>query len=217
MIDPPPRSTSAEDDDFLPLSALNDFLFCARRCALHRVEGVWTENVHTVEGSQAHRRVHAPGKHQSDESPFREVRGLRLRSDRLRLIGVADLVEFRPQPYPVEYKRGKRRRWDNDEVQLCAQALCLEEMLGGRIAAGAIFHVKSKRRREVVLDDDLRQLTVETARRLHELVASGRIPPPVPMPKCRQCSLRPLCMPELVADTRAYQRAATELFRVAEE
>lgn len=202
------------EDDFLPLSALNDFLFCERRCALHRIEGLWTENVHTVEGSQAHRRVHTTGKHQYAESPFREVRGLRLRSDRLRLIGVADLVEFRPEPYPVEYKRGKKRRWDNDEVQLCAQALCLEEMLGGRIVAGAIFHVKSKRRREVVFDVELRQLTEDTARRLHELVASGRIPAPVPLPKCKQCSLRALCMPDLVADTQRYQQAAAELFRV---
>ena len=204
------------EDDFLPLSALNDFLFCERRCALHRIEGLWTENVHTVEGSQAHRRVHATGKHQFEESPFREVRGLRLRSVRLRLIGVADLVEFRPDPYPVEYKRGKKRRWDNDEVQLCAQAMCLEEMLGGRIARGAIFHVKSKRRREVVLDDTLRQLTEDTARHLHELVASGRIPPPVPLPKCKQCSLRALCMPDLVANQHVYQQAAADLFRVGE-
>src|SRR5437899_2992548 len=104
------------EDDFLPLSALNDLLFCARRCALHRVEG-----------TQAHQRVHTAKASDHEESPFRVERGLWLRSTRLKLVGVADLVEFRPEPFPIEYKRGKRRKWDNDEVQLCAQAMCLEE------------------------------------------------------------------------------------------
>ena len=142
------------------------------------------------------------------------VRGLWVRSHRLRLVGVADLVEFHPVPYPVEYKRGKRRRWDNDEAQLCAQALCLEEMLGTTVPAGAIFHVRSKRRREVVFDDGLRRTTVDAARRLHELVASGQVPPPVLHPKCKQCSLHKLCLPELITAAAVYERAAAELFTV---
>ena len=201
-------------DDYLPISALNDLLFCARRCALHRVEGLWQENVHTVEGSQAHRKVHQVNRHEHAESPFREVRGLRLWSDRLRLVGVADLVEFRPVPSPVEYKRGKRRRWDNDDVQLCAQALCMEEVLGVSVPAGAIFHVKSRRRRDVSFDAALRQLTEDTARRLHELVASGVVPSPVLHPKCKQCSLRDACLPKLIADPGAYGRATAALFRI---
>ncbi len=210
--------TPPDGDDYPPLSALNDFLFCPRRCYLHRVEGLWAENVHTVSGSLAHQRVHAP--RDADESPFRTARGLRLVSHRLKVAGVADLVEFRPDPaggpdvpFPVEYKRGRRRRWDNDEVQVCAQAICLEEMLGVAVPAGAVFSVKSKRRRAVAFDAALRRQTEDAAARLHQLLASGTTPPPVVHPKCRQCSVNPLCLPDLVSAQARYQRAAHDLFR----
>jgi CRISPR-associated exonuclease Cas4 len=209
--------TTPDTDDYPPLSALNDFLFCPRRCYLHRVEGVWLENAHTASGSLAHQRVHDP--RDADESPFRTARGVRLVSHRLRLVGVADLVEFHPHPnggpdipFPVEYKRGRRRRWDNDEVQVCAQALCLEEMLAVGVPAGAIFSAKSKRRREVLFDQALRQQTVEAAARLHELLASGLTPPPLVHPKCKECSVNSLCLPNLVADQACYQQAARDLF-----
>src|SRR5581483_4674553 len=110
-----------------------------------------------------------------------------------------DLVEFRPEPYPVEYKRGPRRRWDNDDVQLCAQALCLEEMLHTTVPTGAVFHVRSRRRREVVFDADLRHRTEQAVADLHTLLASGRTPPPVLHKKCKSCSLHALCMPELLS------------------
>jgi CRISPR-associated exonuclease Cas4 len=215
---PPTVSVAqADSDDYPPLSALNDLLFCPRRCYLHRVEGVWTDNVHTASGSLDHQRVHAP--RDADESPFRSARGLRLVSHRLRLVGVADLVEFHPDPaggpdvpFPVEYKRGRRRRWDNDEAQLCAQALCLEEMLDIPVPAGAIFHVKSRRRRDVRLDAALRRQTEEAAARLHQLLASGSTPPPVVHPKCRHCSVNALCLPDLVSAQARYQRAARDLF-----
>ena len=145
-----------DDDELQPIRALNDLLFCPRRCALHRIEGVWVENAATTEGTLAHKKVHAGPSEDELGSTGRIVRGLWLRSNRLRLVGVADLVEFRPEPYPIEYKRGRRRRWDNDDVQLCAQALCLEEMLGQAVERGAVFHVRSKRRREVVFDAKLR-------------------------------------------------------------
>src|SRR5207237_90075 len=132
------------DDEFQPIRALNDLLFCERRCALHRLEGLWVENVYTVEGSQGHRNAHAEPSSEELSAGGRIVRGLWLRSNRLRLVGVADVVEFRPEPFPIEYKRGRKRRWDNDDVQLCAQALCLEEMLGVAVPRGAIFHVRSK-------------------------------------------------------------------------
>ena len=122
-----------------------------------------------------------------------------------------DTVEV---PFPVEYKRGKRRRWDNDEVQLCAQALCLEEMLGVPVPAGAIFHIKSKRRREVVFTDTLRKTTEETARRVHELVASGVTPPPVLMARCRGCSLHDLCMPELFSQRGKIARYENALWKI---
>jgi CRISPR-associated exonuclease Cas4 len=201
-------------DDFPPLSALNDLLFCPRRCALHRNEGLWVDNHHTVEGTHVHRVVHAGQGRPQEEESHRVVRGMWLRSRRLRLVGVADLVEFRPEPYPVEYKHGKRRRWDNDDVQLCAQALCLEEMFAVAVPAGAVFHARSGRRREIVFDDALRRQTEEAVARLHELLASNVTPPPVVHPKCRQCSLYQLCLPELVVNRPVYDRAARALFQV---
>ncbi len=119
-------------------------------------------------------------------------------------------------PFPIEYKRGKRRKWDNDDVQLCAQAICLEEMLGVFVPRGAIFHVKSRRRRDVAFDASLRRKTSDAAARLHELLACGVTPPPILHPKCRQCSLYALCLPELVSAPAAYRRAAAELFTVGD-
>jgi CRISPR-associated exonuclease Cas4 len=214
MTDPAP-------DSYPPLSALNDLLFCPRRCALHRLEGLWADTRHTVEGSHAHRHAHADPARSSDEGPFRTVRGMWVVSRRLRVVGVADVVEFRPTtpeggevPYPIEYKRGRRRRWDNDDVQLCAQALCLEEMLGVEAPAGAVFNVRSRKRREVRFTPALRRQTEEAAVRLHELLARGVTPPPVPHPKCQQCSVRQICLPDLVADAGGYRRAWRELFVV---
>jgi CRISPR-associated exonuclease Cas4 len=127
---------------------------------------------------------------------------VRLVSHRLGLVGIADVVEFHPNSdgiktvYPVEYKRGRRRRWDNDDVQLCAQAICLEEMLGSSISRGAIYHIRSHQRREILLDEKLRQKTEHAAARLHELIASRITPPPVYHKKCEQCSLIDLCLPK---------------------
>lgn len=217
MMNEPP-GLEAEAADYPPLSALNDLLFCPRRCALHRIEGVWVDNAHTTAGVLDHRRVHV--NRDADEDGCRTARGLRLVSHRLRLSGVADVVEFRPTldgsevPYPVEHKRGKRRRWHNDDVQLCAQALCLEEMLGTPVPAGAIYHLKSRRRREVVFNDALRRRTDEAAEQLHRLLASGQTPPPVWHPKCKECSVQGTCLPRLVGTSDAYRRAAQSLFVV---
>ena len=208
---------SADSDDFLPVRALNDFLFCERRCALHRVEELWVDNVHTVEGIHGHQRADRMMDVQT-ASGVRAVHGVLLQSRQLRLTGKADVIEFHRQgdgaevPYPVEYKRGKRRRWDNDDVQLCAQAVCLEEMLGVTVPAGAVYHVKSKRRREIVFAPELRALTEDTARRLHALVASRVTPAPVLKPRCRGCSLHELCMPELLGDARRVRAYYTKLF-----
>jgi CRISPR-associated exonuclease Cas4 len=204
------------DDDLLPIAALNDLLFCERRCALHRIEQVWVDNVHTVEGTHGHKRADLDIERSAHG--VRSVRAILLQSRRLGLVGKADVVEFhrRPDgaeiPFPVEYKRGKRRRWDNDEVQLCAQALCLEEMLGTTIPAGAIFHIKSKRRREIRFTPELRDKTEETARRLHELVAAGVTPPPVLMARCRGCSLHDLCLPELFTQAEKFSRYSQTLW-----
>lgn len=203
------------DDELLPLSALNDFLFCTRRCALHRLEQVWADNLFTIDGTLAHRRVDIDGLREESKSGVRVVRGMRLRSDRLRLIGVADVVEFGDSPLPVEYKRGRRRRWDNDDVQLCAQALCLEEMLGVRVPQGAIFHRLTKRRREVAFTEELRRLTEDTAARLHRLVADGAVPAPIYRPRCRGCSVKEQCFPKLLEAPRRIEAYLSQLYQAS--
>jgi CRISPR-associated exonuclease Cas4 len=211
-------SPVAESDDYPPLSALNHLLFCERRCALLRIEGVWVENVHTTGGTLDHLRAHAVSER--SRAAGRVASGLRLVSHRLRLTGVADLVEFRPGgqgqdeiPYPVEYKRGRRKRWTNDEVQLCAQALCLEEMIGVAVPAGAIYHVTSRARREVEFTPTLRAQTETAAARLHELLATRQVPPPELKPRCRGCSIRGICLPEIFGHPERIERMTKRLFK----
>ncbi len=207
-----------EIDDYPPISALNHLLYCERRCALLRVDGAWAENVHTLGGRLDHRKAHESTDRA--ERSCRTARGLRLISHRLRLVGVADLVEFRAGlpvaaeiPFPVEYKRGKRRAWVNDDVQLCAQAFCLEEMLGVGVDRGAIYHVKSRARREVAFAAPLRAETEAAIGRLHAILASGVIPEAVLKPRCRGCSLRGTCLPEAFGHPSRVGRMVRDLFR----
>jgi CRISPR-associated exonuclease Cas4 len=187
------------EDALLPLSALQHVLFCERQCALIHIEGLWAENRLTVEGRHLHEKVHE-GAHER-RGAVRIARSLPLRSLRLGIVGKADVVEFHTlkdggvQPYPVEYKRGKPKRDDSDRVQLCAQALCLEEMLGASVPAGALFYGRTRRRLDVVFDEDLRQRTESAASRLHKLMASGTTPLARREPKCDRCSLLHVCLP----------------------
>lgn len=193
------------EDDLLPLSALQHLLFCERQCALIHIEQVWAENRLTVEGRHLHERV--DGGTGETRGTLRIARGLALRSLRLGLAGRADAVEFHAGAapdgaglvVPVEYKRGRPKSHRADEVQLCAQALCLEEMLDVRIPAGALFYGTPRRRTEVAFDDELRSLTEATAARLHALIASGVTPRAVREPKCESCSLLDLCLPDAIA------------------
>ena len=188
------------DEAFLPISALQHLLFCERQCALIHIERAWVENRLTAEGRVMHAKVHEG----PDEARggVRIARGLALRCARLRLVGVADVVEFHPtsasaarQPFPVEYKRGKAKSHDADRVQLCAQALCLEEMFDVCISSGALFYGQTRRRQNVVFDEALRTLTERTAVRLHALIALGVTPRAVREAKCDNCSLLPVCLP----------------------
>jgi CRISPR-associated exonuclease Cas4 len=188
----------SESDGYLPLSALEHLLYCERQCALIHVDGVWLENAHTTAGRQLHERVDAAVPTRGVE----EARSVPVRSDELRVYGIADVVELRQLegrrvPYPVEYKRGARRKWLHDEVQLAAQAMALEEMTGTSVKRGAIFYGKSKRRREVAIDDELRARTRRAAQRLHGIVRGRLVPPPVHDARCRNCSLRAACLPEV--------------------
>lgn len=189
--------------DPLPLSALNQHIYCSRRAYLIHAERVFVDNEHTLLGNLAHAAVDTPGyEHRAD---WELLRALPLFSDKLGLTGKADLVEVRRDPAdsmriaearPVEYKKGPARRWANDHVQLCAQALCLEEMLGLAIASGLIFHAASALRTTVEFDAALRALTRATLGALRVTLAQPAAPPAVLKPQCDGCSLRPVCLPE---------------------
>ena len=188
------------DDRIEPvsISALNQFVFCPRRCALMHVEGIWQDNQHTVVGSLLHEHADDPGYETGEGVTV--LRALPLYSSRYGVSGKADIVEMRDGvPAPVEYKKSKRRRFDNDDIQLCAQALCLEEMFACEVPVGFIYHAASKRRREVIFDWQLRQETERIIQSVRELLASTKIPAAELKPRCDGCSLRGVCLPEMSA------------------
>ncbi len=184
---------AVELDDALPLSGLQHLAFCPRQWALIHLEQAWAENRLTAEGRLLHERADLPG--QARRGSVRTVRGLHLESQRLRIAGRADVVEFLPEPFPVEYKRGKRKPTDCDLVQLCAQALCLEEMLQTNVVAGGIFYGEPRRRIDVPFTPDLRVRTEELVRTMHHLYSTRTTPPASPGPHCRSCSLVDVCLP----------------------
>ena len=196
----------------IPLSAINQYLYCPRRAALIHVEGTFSDNVHTVVGSQLH--------DQADVSGYETVKGVTLLralpvwSDRLRLSGKCDIVERHSDGslVPVEFKKGKRRKFDNDDAQLCAQALCLEEMFGRGIPRGAIFHAKSKRRREVEFTENLRRLTEQAIAAMHRLIEEDAVPQAVHKPQCAECSLFDHCLPEITSVPPALAQAYRAVF-----
>lgn len=199
-----------EVDDLLPISALEHLAYCERQCALIHVDGVWIENEHTVLGAQAHERV---DQQEVEARPgVRVVRRLALRCERLRLWGFADVVEFHARrggevAYPVEYKKGARKSWLHDDVQLAAQAMALEEMLGRSVPEGAIFYGKTRRRRVVKIDEALRARTEQAARRLRELFVRREVPAARLDRRCDECSLRLACCPEASQGVGALRRA----------
>ena len=209
------------DDDFIMLSALQHYVFCKRQCALIHIEQLWDENLFTAEGRIMHDKVYTD-RYESRGSVRIEY-GVPMRSLRLGLIGKADVVEFHRmddgtwRPYPVEYKRGKPKMDNCDRVQLCAQAICLEEMLNVEIREGALFYGKTRRREDVVFDGRLRMETMEIARKAHELIASGITPRPEFSRKCEQCSLLELCLPKTCGKSLSVQNylsaVVTELNR----
>jgi CRISPR-associated exonuclease Cas4 len=202
-----------DDVDLLPLSGLQHVVFCPRQCALIHVEGVFTENRFTLEGHFLHERVDEASTR--SEEGCRISRAMPLVSRRLGVFGVADVVEFHPQPYPVEYKRGRRRQREADQVQLCAQAMALEEMFNVQIPEGALFYNKSKRRQVVQFDDRLRTMTTQAAADFHALVGEHRTPPPVNDERCEECSLRDSCLPAVVGRENAVRRYVHSLYAAA--
>lgn len=206
---------TVEEREPIPLSALQHAVYCLRQAALIHIERAWADNRFTAEGHVLHAVADKGGK--------RKVRGVRrvmalpLSCQRLNLSGTADVVEFLEEEgsetaYPLEYKRGKPKLHRADEVQLCAQALCLEEMTGRPVPEGALFYAETRRRVLVPFDHDLRQLTEDTVQALAAIFVSGKTPPPTPRrERCRACSLLELCRPDaVVRPVRAWRTRMVE-------
>lgn len=195
------------EDDLLPISALQHLLFCPRQCALIHIEQAWSENLFTAQGRILHEKVHSETAERRKD--IRVEYGMPLRSLRLGLVGKADVVEFHRtpsgdwHPFPVEYKRGRKKPDNRDNVQLCAQALCLEEMLRASIPRGAIYYGKERHRIDVEFDEALRKETEATAGRLRRLIDSGKTPPPVYEEKCDTCSLLGICLPKTIGEGKS--------------
>lgn len=221
-----------DDRDIVMISALEHYAYCPRQCALIHVEQIFTENMYTLKGRFVHETVDTEGA--AIEGGERVERALPLWSLRLGLIGKADVVEFHggemlngltpgshggrelQQPYPVEYKHGPRRKHRHDDLQVCAQAICLEEMTGKQVPCGAVYYHSSHRRREVVFDVRLRGLVEAAIIQIRQMQRSNILPPPVNDERCRDCSLQDSCLPEVGGKERL-QRLLHELFTIEPE
>ena len=199
-------------DDPVPLSALQHWVYCPRQCALIHLEQAFDDNIHTARGNAVHKLVDTPGY--EIRSGVKVERSLPLWSDRLGLIGKADLVEFHPDGtvFPVEFKHGRKRQKTHDDIQLAAQAMCLEDMLGRPVPLGAIYHASSHRRREVAITPALRELVVQTAAAIRAMLSAGTLPPPVFDARCRECSLKDICQPETLTATAKQRALRAHLF-----
>ncbi len=204
-------------DDNIPISALQHWAYCPRQCGLIHLEQYFADNIYTARGQAVHHLVDEPGY--EIRSGVRVERALPLWSDRLGLIGKADLVEFHSDGsiFPVEFKHGPRRVKRYDDIQLAAQAMCLEDMLGRPVPQGAIYHASSRRRRVVDITPELRQGVLEFADAIRTMLATGQLPPPVNDQRCRECSLKEACQPEALADQGRQQALLAELYRPDEE
>lgn len=203
-------SIGAAELEQINVSALNQYAYCPRRFALIYLEGQFEQNIHTQRGNAEHERVDRIS-HSTTRSGARVEYALPIWSDSLGLIGKCDVVEFAPDGtvYPVEYKHGPRRAWINDDVQLAAQSMCLEEMLGVVIPMAAIFHAGSKRRREVAIDAPLRASVIAALEAMRMVLAREQLPAPIDeKQRCRECSLRERCQPEAVSANIQAARAA---------
>jgi len=206
------------------ISALQHHAFCPRQCALIHIERIWDENTLTAEGRVLHERAHAGG---GETRPgIRIARSLPLQSRRHGLQGVADIVEFHrdsaappstpPRPFPVEYKRGHPKPNNIDAVQLCAQALCLEEMLAVEIPAGALYYGETRRREDIAFTKQLREETLARAEAVRAMIATARTPPPDYGKHCRSCSLVDHCRPRATSRATAASAHLARLISAAD-
>ncbi|MDQ7837939.1 MAG: CRISPR-associated protein Cas4 [Thermodesulfobacteriota bacterium] len=205
--------TSAEREP-VHVSALNQYIYCPRRCALIYVEQTWDENIYTMRGRNLHENVDIDSSHII--AGIRYETALPIWSNRLNLVGKADLVEFHGDiPYPVEYKVGRRKSFENDALQLCAQAVCLEEMLGVPVPKGALYWHGSRKRKEITFTPAMRVRLEEVVSAVHKMIAERYVPPPVNDKRCKDCSLKESCLPHVVGNQALSRKAERELFVIS--
>lgn len=211
------RPAEGLDDEWLdaeievPISAIEHYSYCPRQCALIHVEQTFDENQFTIPGKQAHERVDAG--EDTVRAGVRVARSIPVWSERHGLRGKSDIVEFRTAgPYPVEYKVG-RRRAAHAELQLCAQAICLEEMLGVEVPRGAVYHHAERRRYEVEFTEDLRIRTLAIAASIRRVLREQSLPPAPNDARCPNCSLLNACLPSVVGETARLRGLQGALFR----
>ena len=194
------------NDNSMPIATLNHYAYCPHRCWRMFCAGEFLDNEYTIEGTSLHDRVHTVGEEQRDETW--QIRAIWLKSERYGLIGKADLIESDSgQLYPVEYKRGKRGEWDNDELQVCAQALCLEEMTGQSMTTGYIYYAHSHQRQRVDISVELRQQAIATIQAVQTLLQTGEMPKAVYSKRCQGCSLYSRCLPQAADKVNRYREA----------
>ena len=196
-----------DSDDYISIASLNQYSYCPHRCWRMFCAGEFADNQYTIEGTTLHDRVHTMGEMNRDETW--QVRAIWLKSERYKLIGKSDLIESENgELYPVEYKRGRKGEWDNDELQVCAQALCLEEMTGKSIATGYVYYAQSHQRQKVEISEVLREEAVATISAIQILIQTGRMPPASYSKRCQGCSLYAQCLPQAADKLRRYQEAS---------
>lgn len=191
-------------DDYIPIAALNQYAYCSHRCWRMFCLGGFVDNQYTIEGTSLHDRVHTVGAGQREDTW--QIRAVWLKSEQYRLIGKSDLIEENNGCwYPIEYKRGDRGEFGNDALQVCAQALCIEEMTGRPVTLGYVYYAKSHQRQPVEITAALRQQAIATIAAVTHILNTGEMPPAVYSPRCQGCSLYSQCLPKAAAKVARYQ------------
>ena len=194
------------DTDYIPIAALNQYAYCPHRCWRMFCAGEFIDNQYTIEGTSLHDRVHTLGESHREETW--QIRAIWLKSEEYKLIGKSDLIESESgQLYPVEYKRGRKGEWDNDELQVCAQALCLEEMTGKTITTGYIYYAHSHQRQPVEISAQLRESAIATIQSVTTLLQTGLMPKAAYTQRCKGCSLYSQCLPQAADKVGCYQES----------
>ncbi len=200
------NNLSFPNQDYIPIASLNQYAYCSHRCWRMFCAGEFEDNEYTIEGTSLHERVHTLSDNIKDETW--QIRAIWLKSERYKLIGKSDLIELESgQIYPVEYKRGKRGEWDNDELQVCAQALCLEEMTGKTIEVGYVYYAHSHQRQQVEISTALRESAIAIIEAVQFLFNTGIMPKPIYKPRCKGCSLYSRCLPQATKKVGRYQES----------